>query len=149
MNRSGITLSARKIAVVVANDPIPSVSKKLDTAPMPTWMPLGPPTSVAGEVSVRGARRMPTTTADQPTANTAESTTSAARSARIGFSPMRICLSQALQRGSGQQVAGGLFRMITQDDAGKVDVVRGSGAESLLKLRVRDEHGLLERFGER
>ena len=43
ITRSGTIRSARKSAVVVANDPIPSVSKKLVTAPTPTCAGVGQP----------------------------------------------------------------------------------------------------------
>ncbi len=49
MRRSGTILRRRKMAVVVANDPMPSVSKKLVTPPTASWPASGNRPSVAGE----------------------------------------------------------------------------------------------------
>jgi hypothetical protein len=51
MMRSGTILKPRNIAVVVANDPIPSVSKKLVIAPTPIESGVGKRASVAGEAA--------------------------------------------------------------------------------------------------
>ena len=39
--------------------------------------------------------------------------------------------------------------MITQDEDRNADTTRGSGTESLLKIRGPDQHRLFERFGKR
>ncbi len=52
IRRSGTILRRRNIAVVVANEPMPSVSKKLVTAPTASWPASGKRPSVAGESPV-------------------------------------------------------------------------------------------------
>ena len=59
MIRSGTILKKRNIAVVVANEPMPSVSRKLVTAPTPIDSGVGTRASVAGDAGA--ARRSPLT----------------------------------------------------------------------------------------
>ncbi len=56
MIRSGTIFLKRKTEVVVANDPIPSESRKLVAAPSPIWNAVGMRASVAG-LSPRPVRR--------------------------------------------------------------------------------------------
>src|SRR6185436_18636955 len=66
--RSGTSLSARKAAVDVANDPMPSASRKLVTAPIRTSVSVGPFSDF-----------------DQPTTYVPVSTARAASNALMGF----------------------------------------------------------------
>ena len=67
MIRSGTILRRRKMAVVVANDPIPNVSKKFVMAPRPIWKPSGKRASVAGDASLDLLGRTRRTAWAQPT----------------------------------------------------------------------------------
>src|SRR5262245_3334398 len=88
MMRSGTRRKKRNKAVVVANEPIPRVSKKFVIAPMPISVKDGNRTSAAGEGAPGGFRRTATTAALQPATNSAVSAPSAPCSARIGLIPI-------------------------------------------------------------
>src|SRR5919197_3692164 len=90
MMRSGTSFNHRKSAVVVANDPIPRVSKKFVTAPTPMCVAVGKRASAAGEVAAGFSRRMARTARVQPPTNTAVSTPSAVRSPVRGFSVLGL-----------------------------------------------------------
>jgi hypothetical protein len=91
MMRSGTILEARNSAVVVANDPMPSVSRKFVIAPTPICNGVGKRASVAG--SVCGApgwvRRAAATARAQSPTNATLKATSAASNAVIGFMRVR------------------------------------------------------------
>jgi hypothetical protein len=84
ITRSGTSFNQRKRAVVVANDPIPSVSKKFVTAPTPTCTGVTR-ASVGGDGVAGRSPRAARTTRPQPPANTAVSAPSAVNSPVIGF----------------------------------------------------------------
>src|SRR5437764_344460 len=85
MIRSGTILKNRNSAVVVANDPMPRVSKKLVTAPTGSESAVGAPTSVAGDADAARSPRTAITTFVQPPTNTAVNAARAASSPVIGF----------------------------------------------------------------
>ncbi len=88
------------MAVVVAKDPMPSVSKKFVTAPTAICVAVGRRASVAGDASAAGFRRIATTAADHPATNTAVSAPSAVCRAKIGLSTML----SSLQGSSGRRI---------------------------------------------
>src|SRR5258708_11635024 len=85
MIRSGTILKNRNDAVVVAKDPMPSVSKKLVIAPTPSDSGVGGPTLVAGDGAAPRSPRTVKTAFVQPATNTAGSAASAASSPGMGF----------------------------------------------------------------
>ena len=91
MTRSGMILRNRKNAVVVAKEPMPRVSKKFVTAPMPTCAGVGAPASVAGDGFAAEVLTF-ATAALHPAMKIAVSMPSAACSATIGFIPMLSAL---------------------------------------------------------
>jgi hypothetical protein len=66
ISRSGTIFLSRNTAVVVANDPIPSASRKLVTAPSAIWNKVGAPASVAGVAPAPRSRRAFRIAAPQP-----------------------------------------------------------------------------------
>src|SRR5258708_34225450 len=85
MIRSGTIPKNRNSDVVVANDPMPSVSKKLVTAPTPSESGVGAPRSVAGDGAAPRVPRSATMVFVQPATNTTVSAPSAASNPVIGF----------------------------------------------------------------
>src|SRR5438045_1170923 len=125
ITRSGTSFNQRNMAVVVANDPIPSVSKKFVTAPTATCAPLGPRVSVAADGVAGRSRPTPMTARVQPPTNTAVSAPSAVNSPVIGFIVCRVSWSgrsrtpsmaggdslQQLLAGAGFPLAGAFDRL--------------------------------------
>ena len=87
MMRSGTIRRPRKIAVVVANEPMPSASKKLVPKPTPICSGEGKRASVAGLASAfpPAVRRACATAHAQSPAKAIDKAPSAARRAEIGF----------------------------------------------------------------
>src|SRR5258708_8248034 len=85
MIRSGTIPENLNSDVVVANDPMPSVSKKLVTAPTPSESGVGAPRSVAGDGAVPRVPRSAIMVFVQPATNTTVSAASAASNPVIGF----------------------------------------------------------------
>src|SRR5450830_1700696 len=85
MIRSGTILKNRNSAVVVAKDPMPSVSRKLVMAPTPVDSGVGAPASVAGEEAAPGSPRRDMTIFAQPATNTAVNAPSAVSNPVMGF----------------------------------------------------------------
>ena len=84
ITRSGTILKNLNIAVVVANDPMPSASKKLVTPPITIWSRFGNRASVDGYGSRAPRLRTAITARAQPAINTAVSTPRADINAVIG-----------------------------------------------------------------
>src|SRR3954469_8089518 len=137
MIRSGTRRRKRNSAVVVANEPMPRVSKKFVSAPIPISTNVGSRASVAGEGVAGGLRRTAATAAAHPATNIAVSAPSAPCSARIGFIPISARLRLMVCRR--------LPKMIIQDAA----IQHSEFGVLLLEFGVRGEHISLERLGER
>src|SRR5260370_25377740 len=85
MIRSGTIPKNRNSDVVVANDPMPSVSKKLVTAPTPSESGVGGARSVAGDGAAPRVPRSAIMVFAQPATNITVSAASAASNPVIGF----------------------------------------------------------------
>jgi hypothetical protein len=101
------------MAVVVANDPIPSVSKKFVTAPIPISSGRGRRASVAGDTAPPGAPRIAPTARAQPATYTTVKAPSAVSSPPIGF--MRYLFSPGApaypaERGRGNRAPRAAFQ---------------------------------------
>src|SRR3954463_8435249 len=107
MMRSGTSFNHLKSAVVVANDPIPRVSKKLVTAPTPMCVGDGR-ASAAGDVGAGCSRLTERTARVQAPTNTAVSAPSAVNSPVIGF-----IAGQVSRPGSSRTLLNGLWRQLT------------------------------------